>query len=393
MIEHPAQRYLCLLLIRFRLKGLTLRPSEVRTGRMRALPTLVLAVDHGMNAIAPIVKFGDTAVSVLDDAVRQGHRTQRGGSLLALQILLDGFPVPPYNIAPVNLSAQNRDRIVRLARDLLRPKGEQLDRCSDDRRTRSRYGRSRPASTGRAARDRSGTRSAVHRTGRQRVDTSCSEWCRHTVETASESLTAMIRIEMVGHVIRWCAVAATAAVWGALGVSMSRAQSPADFAQANGAVRRLRPTAIPDLPVQVAHALEVASCTIPQPEGSAGEAPHNAILGHFTSPRTLEWAVLCSRHQRSAILIVNAVTGATMATVAERADVDFMQTYRGKVLGFFRNLEVVSADGMEAFRSHEHGQRLPRTIDHDGIDDQFIEKYSRVWYRTGAEWMFVAGSD
>lgn len=90
---------------------------------IRVLPALIAAPADGMIVTEPIVKFGDAAVPSLLDAVRRGRRSNVGGALLALQYLLEGMHIAPYNITPAELSSRNRNDIVRLARDLLRPKG------------------------------------------------------------------------------------------------------------------------------------------------------------------------------------------------------------------------------------------------------------------------------
>jgi hypothetical protein len=75
----------------------------------------------GMLATRGIIRFGDAAVPLLIEAARTGHRSERGGVLLALQILLEGFQVEP-RIPPTPLSRASREQILQLARDLLRPK-------------------------------------------------------------------------------------------------------------------------------------------------------------------------------------------------------------------------------------------------------------------------------
>jgi hypothetical protein len=88
----------------------------------RVLPALIQAPGGGMIITEPILRFGDTAVPLLIDSARRGRRSQLGGSLLALQWLTEGFKNIAYNIPPANLSPQNREAILQLARDLLRPK-------------------------------------------------------------------------------------------------------------------------------------------------------------------------------------------------------------------------------------------------------------------------------
>ena len=87
----------------------------------RALEPLISSAGRGMLVIRGIVSFGEMAVPPLIDVARTGHRGERGGVLLTLQVLLEGSSIQPYNIPPTQLSPAAREQIVRFARDLLGP--------------------------------------------------------------------------------------------------------------------------------------------------------------------------------------------------------------------------------------------------------------------------------
>src|SRR5947207_908192 len=74
----------------------------------RAIRPLISA-GSGMLATRGIVRFGEAAVPPLIEAARTSHSSQRGGALLALQILLEGFTVGPY-IPPTTLSDASREQ-------------------------------------------------------------------------------------------------------------------------------------------------------------------------------------------------------------------------------------------------------------------------------------------
>src|SRR5262249_47296072 len=63
----------------------------------RALKPLI-AIANGMIATQAIVRFGEASVPQLIDAARNGHISQKGGVLHALQILIEGSSLPPYNV-------------------------------------------------------------------------------------------------------------------------------------------------------------------------------------------------------------------------------------------------------------------------------------------------------
>ena len=70
--------------------------------------------------------------------------------------------------------------------------------------------------------------------------------------------------------------------------------------QSDLAIRRLPPSAFPELSPAIRSALETRHCTIPQPtEDEVAPAiwhhSQNVISGRFHQSEALDWAVLCSR--------------------------------------------------------------------------------------------------
>jgi hypothetical protein len=107
----------------------------------RALPALISAAGR---ASEEIIQFGDRAVAPLITAARQGHHTEQGDVVYALQLLLErrpeivtpplplppaagGGPSPFARIEPAQLSPQSGQQIRDLARDLLKPRALKLE--------------------------------------------------------------------------------------------------------------------------------------------------------------------------------------------------------------------------------------------------------------------------
>jgi hypothetical protein len=167
-------------------------------------------------------------------------------------------------------------------------------------------------------------------------------------------------------------------------------QSPEEFARADTATRRLPPSAIPGLPAPVRGALEQRACTIPQVSGK--ETPHNAARGVLTAPNQIEWAVLCSRAKSSSILVIRESSGALVAELARRPDVSFLQRAGPLGIIFSREISVATPDTVRTLRSRTNGRSSPST-NHDGIRDEFVDKYAVVWYWDGKKWLRIQGSD
>lgn len=166
-------------------------------------------------------------------------------------------------------------------------------------------------------------------------------------------------------------------------------QTP-DWAAAAGAIRRLPPSSFSQ-PRAVRDALNERGCTIPQ--SFYPEHPHNVVSGAFARQGQRDWAVLCSVKGRSAILIFwagRAIPGP--AELGPADDADFLQGIGNDKIGYSR--EIGRAD-MAWIREHAeaYGGPLPKRLDHDGVNDAFVEKASHVFYYEDGSWQALAGSD
>ena len=165
----------------------------------------------------------------------------------------------------------------------------------------------------------------------------------------------------------------------------------ADWLRADAATTRLKPSAFPSLPSRVRTALERRGCTIPQP--SNADHPQNVISGEFTDATQTDWAVLCSRERRSAILVFRGGRSDQVDELAEEADLQYLQVTTGKhEIGYSRRLAVATPriirQGIRV-----RGAAKQQVTDHDGIESAFVGKASVVWYCLGGEWTRLSGAD
>jgi hypothetical protein len=100
-----------------------------------------------------------------------------------------------------------------------------------------------------------------------------------------------------------------------------------------------------------------------------GAARASVITGAFTAKGAVEWAVLCSVRDTSQILILNARNGAVVDSLNRSGDSGWIQG------------------------NGNYGAFLPKPIDHDGIDEAFLDKASTTFYFAQGHWFNVGSSD
>ena len=189
---------------------------------------------------------------------------------------------------------------------------------------------------------------------------------------------------------RWLSVAS---VLCAIVIS-SFGQLPDDlkhqFDEAERRIVRFPPTAFPNLPVNVAGELKRRGCGIPQEAFT--KKPHNVINGEFAKPGQMDWAVLCSVNGISRILVFWSGSGKNPSEIALLEDRVFLQSLGGARIGYSRGISPVGRDFI--MRHYQaYGGPTPPPIDHQGIDDAFIEKASVTWYFHGGKWWKLTGAD
>jgi len=173
----------------------------------------------------------------------------------------------------------------------------------------------------------------------------------------------------------------------------SRAQlpQPAEWSRADAETVRLAPSRFPDLPPAVRRDLERRQCTVPQPYSAAAGQPENVVRGRFTSSTAIDWAVLCSRQQRSSILIFRGGDTVRIDELASEADAKKLQVTGPGKIGYSRGIVVASPSDI---RRHNRSAIEPLPpLDHDGLHDAFLGKASVIWFWSDDRWRQLMGSD
>lgn len=151
---------------------------------------------------------------------------------------------------------------------------------------------------------------------------------------------------------------------------------------------RLSPDGFTEMPAPVRRELTRRGCTIPQADF---EPMRNVTRGSFFGPGS-DWAVLCSRDLKSAILVFRDGRADRVYESASRNDEDFLQGSTGGRIAFSRGIRAVSPSVIREIQESFDGKAGPR-LGHAGIEDMFLGKASTVWYWRGGKWVAVAGAD
>jgi hypothetical protein len=129
------------------------------------------------------------------------------------------------------------------------------------------------------------------------------------------------------------------------------------------------------------------------PQSFTSDRPHNVIQGHFAHAGQRDWAVLCSRHDSSSVLIFWGGAAATSPTEFPSArDAGYLQGIGDGRIGYSRLISAATPARIRAYAVSFNGP-LPQTLDHDGVEDAFAEKASVVSYLEAGRWLTLAGAD
>ena len=169
-----------------------------------------------------------------------------------------------------------------------------------------------------------------------------------------------------------------------------KAEPNDEWTRADSETLRLPPDRFTRLPSAIAVKLRDLGCTVPQNTGTSG--PHNVVTGRFISAGNADWAVLCSRNRASSILVFVNGSSESMMELEPSPDRQWLQGGAGGSIEFSRALAVASPRYIVEHHEAFGGPELP-PLDHDGINDIFIEKGSVVLYWHEGQWHHLQGAD
>ena len=133
-----------------------------------------------------------------------------------------------------------------------------------------------------------------------------------------------------------------ALIYGATSTGHSMQVLP-DFEKADKQTVRLPASKFPELPPSIRSELDRRGCGIPQVWRAI--KPANVIEGSFIRVGQVDWAVLCSVHRISSILIFPNSTSGHVIEIGREADVDKLQGVGADKIGYsarFLRLDAIS---------------------------------------------------
>lgn len=153
------------------------------------------------------------------------------------------------------------------------------------------------------------------------------------------------------------------------------------FDQRLASIRRVTPGELRILPAPVRAVLDARGCRVPQAQAPTTT---NAVRGAFTAAHRLEWAVLCSVHDTSRILVLS-LNGVVLDSLERSADIGWVQQSTGGSWAYSRRLSVVPPSAVRRWHRTD-GDRIPLPIDHDAIGDAFEGKGASGYYFASGRW-------
>jgi hypothetical protein len=105
--------------------------------------------------------------------------------------------------------------------------------------------------------------------------------------------------------------------------------------------------------------------------------PENVIRGSFTARGAKEWAILCSVHGVSEIVVFRSNSAEPISRFSELEDYVVIQEVEPGRMGYSRLIAT--------------GRRSAAGL--NPIHDIFLEKASTIWVRMGQRWVATPGAD
>jgi len=154
----------------------------------------------------------------------------------------------------------------------------------------------------------------------------------------------------------------------------------------------LPPSAFPNLPAWAAGWLGKEGFSIIQSFGD--QNPHNVLAGEFYKAGETSWAVLASKNATSQIIVFRDGFVPDTTLFSPENNLDYMQHEGDGAFVFARIIRKADPTYIGKYfvlRNTEDKPLFP--LDHEGIDDITIDKYSAVFYHHAGKWWLLVENE
>jgi hypothetical protein len=159
----------------------------------------------------------------------------------------------------------------------------------------------------------------------------------------------------------------------------------------NYRIRLLPVDSFPALPPPVAAWLRELGCMIPQT--FEAQQPENVIHGDFRAPGSGDWAALCSAGGETTLYVFFAGQAGQFDTpIPLRSQPDTYWLGHEPGSSVFGSAWGISTGAAADLRASS-GIRAGFPIDHDGIEDAFLERSLTVRYFQAGRWQILFAED
>jgi hypothetical protein len=154
-------------------------------------------------------------------------------------------------------------------------------------------------------------------------------------------------------------------------------------------IRLLPLTSFPSLPPVVAAQLDERKCMVPQTYEA--RAPENVVRATLERKGSDDWAVLCSVNGATTLYVFFQSQLANPIALRHQRDTEWLGS---EVLGAYGSAWGISRRGPLQIRGARNSLfKGKNTIDHDGIEDTFLEKSSTTHYFQEGSWTTIESAN
>jgi hypothetical protein len=152
------------------------------------------------------------------------------------------------------------------------------------------------------------------------------------------------------------------------------------------AIHRLPVSSFPELPSQIADALNQRGCTIPQTYEA--HKPENVIHGSLEKAGSNDWAILCSAGGTVSLLVFFASSPDRPAVLAAAPETTRLQA-RGAHLPYGFNWGIDSASPENIHEAQSSMGHRPLPPDHDALADSVIDRSTVYHFYAKDQWTLL----